>query len=164
VGRELGLVEAGYYAINSLRLEKGYRAFGTELTPDHNPVEAGLLFATKLQSGIPFLGREEVEAAKASGPRRRLVSFVLDDPDAMMWGGELVLRDGLAVGQVTGAAWGATAGACVGLAYVWRRDGEPVTAEYLSTGRYEIDVGGDRRAATIHLKAPYDPTNERIRA
>ena len=93
-GADLGLVNAGYYTINSLRLDKGYRAFGSDLTPDHNPVEAGLTFTCKLKSSTPFLGREAVEKVVADGPRRRLVSFRLEDPDAMMWGGELVLRDG----------------------------------------------------------------------
>ncbi|HEX2704309.1 MAG TPA: FAD-dependent oxidoreductase, partial [Candidatus Lustribacter sp.] len=117
-GAGLGLANAGHYAINALRLEKGYRAFGAELTPDYTPVEAGLLFATKLGTGIPFLGRSALVAAKAAGPRRRLVSFLLDDPDAMMWGGELLRRDGLGSGQVTSAAYATTLGACVGLAYV----------------------------------------------
>jgi 4-methylaminobutanoate oxidase (formaldehyde-forming) len=163
-GRELGLAEAGYYALNSLRLEKGYRAFGTELTPDHSPVEAGLLFATKLKTDIPFLGREALERAKAAGPRRRLVSFVLDDPDVMMWGGELLLRDGQPVGQVTGAAWGSTVGGCVGLAYLRQPDGDPVSAEHIASGSFEIDVGGRRTSATVQLKPPYDPTSSRIRA
>ncbi|MGZ4602362.1 MAG: aminomethyltransferase family protein, partial [Kineosporiaceae bacterium] len=162
-GRDVGLVDAGYYALNSLRLEKGYRAFGAELTPEYNPVEAGLLFACKLRTDLPFLGREAVEKARADGPRRRLVSFVLDDPDPMMWGGELVLRDGLAVGQVTSAAFGGTLGSCVGLAYVRRRDGEPVTADHLAGGRYQVDVGGTRYDAELHLRAPFDPGSERIR-
>ena len=117
--REFGLVNAGYYAIESMRLEKGYRAYGRELTPDYGPVEAGLGFACKLRTDISFLGREAVEKARAEGPRRRLVSLVASDPGAMMWGGELVLRDGVPVGQVTSAAWGAALGATAGLAYVW---------------------------------------------
>ena len=92
----LGVVDAGYYAIESLRLEKGYRAFGRELTPDFGPVEAGLLFACKLRGDVDFLGRGAVEATKAQGPSRRLVSFVVADPGPMLWGGELVLRDGVA--------------------------------------------------------------------
>ena len=79
-GADLGVVNAGYYAIESLRLEKAYRAFGRELTPDYNPVEAGLLFACKLGTDIGFLGREAVEKARAAGPRRRLVSLVLRRP------------------------------------------------------------------------------------
>jgi len=82
----------------------------------------------------------------------------------MMWGGELLLRDGAAVGQVTSAAWSETLGACVGLAWLWRRDGEPVTAEYSGSGRYEVNVGGRLAAAGISLKPLYDPGNERIRA
>jgi len=163
VGADLGLVDAGYYAISSLRLEKAYRAFGAELTPDYNPVEAGLLFACKLGTDLPFLGREAVEKARAEGPRRKLVSLVLDDPDLMMWGGELVLRDGLAVGQVTSAAWGETLGSCVALAYVWRRDGAVVTADHLREGSYEVNVGGHVRPATLHLRPPYDPTGARIK-
>ena len=158
-----GAVNAGYSAINSLRLEKGYRAFGAELTPDYSPVEAGLLFACKLKTDLGFLGREAVEKVRADGPRRRLVSFVLSDPDVMMWGGELVLRDGLAIGQVTSAAYGETIGACVGLAYLWQRDGSAVTPDYVKTGQYSINVGGVTSAATVSLRPPYDPESAKIR-
>src|SRR4029077_16821860 len=84
-GADLGLVNAGYYAIESLRLEKGYRAFGRELTPDYSPVEGGLLVACKLGGPAAFLGRAAVEKARAAGPRRRLASLVLADTEAMMW-------------------------------------------------------------------------------
>ena len=86
--------------------------------PDDNPVEAGLLFACKLKTDVPFLGRAAVEKAKAEGPRRRLVGFSVGSADPMLWGGELILRDGVVAGQVTSAAWGETAGRCVGLAYL----------------------------------------------
>jgi glycine cleavage system aminomethyltransferase T/glycine/D-amino acid oxidase-like deaminating enzyme len=162
-GADLGVANAGYYAIESLRLEKAYRAFGRELTPDYNPVEAGLLFACKLASGIGFLGREAVEKAKADGPRRRLVSLVLDDPEVMMWGGELVLRDGAAAGQLTSAAFGATLGAAVGLAYVRDPGGGAATAEFARSGRYQVNVGGQLIGATVHLRPPYDPAGSRTR-
>jgi 4-methylaminobutanoate oxidase (formaldehyde-forming) len=162
-GTDFGLVPAGYYSINSLRLEKGYRAFGTDLTPDHTPLDAGLTFACKLKTDVDFIGRATLEEAIQAGPRRKLASIVLVDPDVMMWGGELVLRDGEAVGQVTSAAWAETLGACVGLAYVWRRDGEPVTTDYLETGRYEVNVGGTVCPATLHRRAPYDPEGLRIK-
>ncbi len=97
-GAEFGVGRGGYYAIESLRLEKGYRAFGRELTPSENPVEAGLLFACKLKTDIAFLGREAVEKAKAEGPRRKLVGFKVDDSEAMLWGGELIRRDGVVGG------------------------------------------------------------------
>jgi glycine cleavage system aminomethyltransferase T/glycine/D-amino acid oxidase-like deaminating enzyme len=162
-GADLGLVNAGYYAIESLRLEKGYRAFGRELTPDYNPVEAGLQFACKLGTDVSFLGREAVEKARLAGPRRRLVSLVLGDPDAMMWGGELVLRDGRPVGQVTSAAWGETLGAAVGLGYIADPAGAPVTAAFARTGNYEVNVAGRLVPATAGLRPPYDPAGTRIR-
>jgi heterotetrameric sarcosine oxidase gamma subunit len=162
-GEPLGVVNAGYYAIESMRLEKAYRAFGRELTPDYDPAEAGLLFACKLKTDIGFLGRAAVEQAKARGPRRRLVSLVLDDPDAAMWGGELVLRDGLALGQVTSAAWGETLGASVGLAYLRHPDGAAVTADFARAGSYLVDVGGVRCPATVHQRPPFDPAGERVR-
>ena len=126
-GAELGVANAGYYAIESLRLEKGYRAFGRELTPDYTPVEAGLVFATGLdkldrrgsrQTRLPRSAGARGRIANGferGGSRRRLVSLVVDDPDVMLWGGELMLHEGEPVGQVTSAAWGATVGSCVGL-------------------------------------------------
>ena len=162
-GADLGVVNAGYYAIESMRLEKGYRAFGRELTPDYNPVEAGLLFACKLRTGIDFLGREAVEKARAAGPRRRLVSLVLGDQDAMMWGGELILRNGVACGQVTSAAWGETAGACVGLGYLRDPAGGMVTADFAASGCYQVDLGGQWYPAAMQLRPPYDPAGHRVR-
>ncbi len=163
-GEEFGLAQAGYYAIESLRLEKGYRAFGRELAPDCTPVEAGLLFACKLKTDIGFLGREAVEQARAEGPQRRLVSLVLGETgDAMIWGGELVLRDGVAVGQVTSGAWGETLGACVGLAYVRDPAGRAVTADYLRSGSYEVNVGGQLYPAAVYLRPPFDPAGDRVR-
>jgi glycine cleavage system aminomethyltransferase T/glycine/D-amino acid oxidase-like deaminating enzyme len=159
---EGGAVNAGYYAIESLRLEKGYRAFGRELTPDLTPVEAGLVFATGLDKldhrGRPkdFLGRAALESHRArlaeGGPRRRIVSFVLEDPEPMLWGGELLLRDGSPVGQVTSAAWGETVGASVGLALL-RSDG-PVTGDDLRRGGFEVDVAGRTYGARVSLAAP----------
>jgi len=137
-GADLGVRNGGYSAIESMRLEKGYRAFGRELTPDDGPEAAGLLFTCKLGTDLPFLGREAVEAARAAGPRRRLVSFALEDPDVMLWGGELVLRDGRTSGRVTSAAWGASVGASVGLAYLWDADGRRVDAAWVGDGRYEV--------------------------
>jgi 4-methylaminobutanoate oxidase (formaldehyde-forming) len=152
----LDATDAGYYAIESLRLEKGYRAFGRELTPDFGPVEAGLVFATALSGGKDFLGRaalaEHRAALAAGGPRRWLVSFVVDSPEAMLWGGELLLRGGMPAGQVTSAAWGATIGSCVGLGYL-RHDG-PVTADWLASGAFEVDVAGERYAVRCSMKAP----------
>jgi 4-methylaminobutanoate oxidase (formaldehyde-forming) len=155
-GSDLGVRNAGYYTIDSLRLEKGFRAFPRELSPDYTPVEAGLLFATALKTDKPFLGRVALEAQRGRlaevGPRRRLVSFVLEDPTPMLWGGELLLRDGRPAGQVTSAAWGVTVGASVGLAYL-RSEG-PVTTDSLAAGRFEVDVAGELFGVRLSLRAP----------
>ena len=162
-GQRLGVARGGYYAIESMRLEKGYRAFGRELTPNDSPIEAGLSFACKLGTDIDFLGRGAVERAKAEGPRRRLVSFAVDSDEPMLWGGELILRDGEVAGQVSSAAWGATVGACVGLGYVRTADGTVVTADWVRAGSYAVNVGGAVYPITVSLKAIYDPAHDRVR-
>jgi glycine cleavage system aminomethyltransferase T/glycine/D-amino acid oxidase-like deaminating enzyme len=159
-GDELGLADAGYHAIESLRVEKGYRAFGRDLTPDLTPVEAGLVFATALgvRSGSTkdFLGREALAAhrdrLRGPGERRRLVSFVLADPDPVVWGGELLLRDGEPAGQVTSAAYGATVGAAAGLALL--RAERPVRQEDLDGSSFAIDLAGTMCPARVTLAAP----------
>ncbi|MEJ7636067.1 FAD-dependent oxidoreductase [Aeromicrobium sp.] len=162
-GTDLGLVDAGYYAIEAMRLEKGYRAFGRELTPEVDPVEAGLSFTCKLGTDVDFLGRKAVEKVKAAGPSRRLVSFALDDPDVMVWGGELLIRDGVAAGQVTSGSWGATLGTGVGLAWVQAPVGGKVDAAYVRAGDYQLDVGGRRVPARVSLKPLFDPAGDKIR-
>ena len=156
-GADLGVADAGYYAINALRLEKGYRAWPAELQPDRTPVDAGMLFACKLRTDIDFLGRAAVEAAVAKGPARELVSIVLADPEVMPWGGELVLVGDEPVGQVTSAAWAATTGAGVCLAYL-----RPGTLP--DDGAVVVNVGGHLVPAIASRQAPYDPRNARIRS
>ena len=162
-GAGYGVVNAGYYALESLRLDKACRAYGQDLSPACNPVEAGLTFACKLASGVPFLGREAVEKARAEGaPRQRLVSLVLTDPDVMMWGGELVLRDGQPAGQVTSAAWSATLGRAVSLAFTRDPAGGGVTAGWVRSGTYQVNVNGTPHAATAGLRPPYDPDGSKL--
>jgi heterotetrameric sarcosine oxidase gamma subunit len=116
-GRDSGLMDCGYYALEALRLEKGFRAWSRELTPDINPYEAGLAFAVSLDKPSGFIGRKALVEAKAKGvPTRRIVQFTVDDPSPMLWGGELVLRDGKPVGEVRSAAYGHTLGRAVALA------------------------------------------------
>ena len=103
-----------------------------------------------------------VEKAKADGPRRRLVSVVLGDPGVMMWGGELLLRDGEPVGQLTSAAWGESVGAAVGLGYLRDPAGEAVTAEFVRTGQYEVNVGGQLAAGAVSLRPPYDAARKNV--
>jgi 4-methylaminobutanoate oxidase (formaldehyde-forming) len=165
-GEGLGLSNAGYYAVDSLRLEKGYRAWGRELTPDVNPFEAGLAFAVHWGKG-EFRGRAALAELKAAGgtasARRRIVSLVVDAPKTNLWGNELILRDGAPVGFVTSAAFGHTLGRPVALGLVTNRAG-PADAAWIAAGRWEIDLAGDRFRATVSLRPPYDPTGDRVRA
>ena len=161
-GSDLGLVDAGYYAIESLRIEKGYRAWGRELTPDYTPFEAGLAFAVKLGKDIAFRGREALIAQTAKGSSRRLAVFTLDDPDTIVWGGELITRDGRPAGHLASAAYGHTLGRAVAMGYVVN-DGGSADEAFVANGRYQVDVAGVLVGAKAHLQAPYDPKALRIR-
>src|SRR5205085_5582545 len=100
---------------------------------------------------------DAVEPARPPGARRKLVSFSVDDPEAMLWGGELVLRDGVAAGQFTSAAWGATVGAAVGLAYLWDPTGGPVDAAWVRAASYAVAVGADVVPISVSLRPLVDP-------
>jgi sarcosine dehydrogenase len=161
-GQDLGLRDAGHYAINSLRLEKGYRAWGADISPEDTPLEAGLAFAIAWNKPVPFIGREALLEQRKTGIRRRLLTFVLEDPEPVLWGSEPIHRDGRPVGYTTSGAYGHTLGAAVGLGYVRHEPG--ASAESLIAARYEIDIGGRRFAAKAYLRAPYDPERRRVLA
>jgi 4-methylaminobutanoate oxidase (formaldehyde-forming) len=161
-GRELGLRDAGYYALDSLRMEKAYRAWGREVTIDDTPWEAGLGFAVRLDKPVPFLGREALLEQREKALTKRLVTFVLEDAAALPWGDEPILRDGHVVGTVTSAAFGHTLGRAVAMGYV--RDPGGVDEAYVAGGRFELDVGGDRIPARAGLAAPYDPRALRVKS
>ncbi len=155
-GREHGLVAAGYRAIDSLRLEKGYRAWSSDITPDETPFEAGLGFAVALDTGVDFLGREALVAAKAAGPRKRLRCLVLDDPRAVCLGNEPVRVDGAIVGRVTSGGYGYAVERSIAYAYL------PPDAPVGTRG--EIDVFGDWVGFEVMREPLWDPSNERIRS
>lgn len=159
-GGDLGLVDAGHYTINSLRLEKGYRAWGSDLTPDFTPLEAGLAFAVGWKKSVPFNGREALEKQRGTRLPRMLVGFTLNDPGPVLWGNEPILRDGVPVGYTTSGSYGHTLGAAIGMGYVTEAGG--VDAAWVKAGTFEINVSGDRVPATAHLRPPYDPDRTRI--
>jgi sarcosine dehydrogenase len=161
-GREYGITPAGYRAIESLRLEKGYRAWGADITPNDNPFQAGLGWAVKLKSGLPFLGRAAAEKAANSPLAKRLMTFTVDDPAILLAGRETILRDGVPVGYLTSGGWGYTLGKNIGLGYV--RNGAGVTDDYLKSGRYELEVASEPVPAELHMGPLFDPTMSRIRA
>jgi 4-methylaminobutanoate oxidase (formaldehyde-forming) len=116
-GADLGLRDAGYYALDALRIEAGRRAWGAELGPDETPFEAGLEFAVKLDKP-GFIGREALLAARGQPLRKKLVTIVLDDPAAYAWGGETVSIGGEPVGELSSAGWGWAVCRCVALGYL----------------------------------------------
>jgi len=161
-GVDLGLRDAGYYAIESLRVEKAYRAWGRELTTDYSPFEAGLGFAVSFDKAAPFIGREALLAQRGRPVPRRLVNFVLDDPEALPLGDEPIWCEGRMVGSTTSAAYGHSVGRAVAMGYVTREEG--VDAAYLGEAHFEIEIAGDRMSARGTLRAPYDPDGLRIKS
>ncbi|MBB4064206.1 GcvT family protein [Gellertiella hungarica] len=160
-GREDGLVNAGYRAIESCRLEKFYRAWGSDIGPDHTPVEAGLGWAVKLKKGTPFKGRAAIEAQVKGGVKKMLACFVPDDPDTVLLGRETIYRDGKRVGWLTGGGFGYTVGKAIGIGYV--RNPEGVTEDFVLSGTYELDVAMTRIPCKVSLKPLYDPSMSRIK-
>jgi 4-methylaminobutanoate oxidase (formaldehyde-forming) len=143
-GAGLGLKDAGYYAIDALRIEAGRRAWSAELGPDETPFEAGLGFAVRLDKPARFIGRDALLAARGQPLRKKLLTFVLGDAAAYAWGGEAVQIDGAAVGELSSAGWSPKAGACVGLGYV---RGEAATRTHAGTPVH-VDLWGEPVPAT----------------
>lgn len=155
--RGAGVGHCGYYAINSLRLEKGYRAWGTDIGLNDTPIEAGLGFAVAWTKP-DFHGRDallRVRDASSSRPRKRLASIVLDDPGPVLWGGERIFRDGTCIGHTTSGAYGHTVGYSVALGYV-------EVDHAASEGPCEVDIAGDRAPARAMCHAPFDPSRKRV--
>ena len=161
-GEQYGIANAGYRAIESLRLEKGYRAWGADIGPDHSPLVAGLGWAVKLKSNTPFQGRAALEAQGASKLPRMLAGFTTD-PAFILLGRETIYRDGKRVGWLASGGYGYTVGRSIGYGYV--RDPENgVDRDSVLSGRYELEVATTRVAAEIFLDPLYDPTMSRIKS
>ena len=156
-GRAQGMLAGGYRAIDALRLEKGYRVWSSDITPEETPYEAGLGFAVRLDKGTDFIGREALLARKAAGPRRRLACLVLDDPRSVTLGNEPVRIGGAIVGRVTSGGYGHAVGKSIAYAYLPPERAVPGT-------RGEIDVFGAWVGAEVVREPLWDPAGERIRS
>lgn len=160
-GEAHGLVHAGYHALNTLRMEKGYRHWGHDITDEDTPLEAGLGFAVKLEKDGGFIGREALQKQKEIGLDRRLLQFQLDDPEPLLYHNEPIWRNDQIAGYISSGAYGHTLGSCIGLGYINRSDtNDP--EDWLS-GNYEIEVAGKRFSARASLAPLFDPENGRIR-
>jgi len=162
IGADFGLRHAGYHAMDSLRCEKGYRAWGADLTPQDTPLQAGLGFAVKVNKEPGFIGQDALLSQVGRPLRRRMVVLTMNDPAPLLFGEEPIYRNGALVGHVTSGAYGHTLGRSVGLGYIEENDG--VTPSFLASGRYEIEVAAKHFEATLHLRPPYDPAGVRVRA
>ncbi len=151
-GRGHGLLHAGFHAMDSLRLEKGYKHWGHDITDEDTPLEAGLGFAVAFDKAADFVGREALLRQRESGVGRRLVLFALDDPGPMLYHNEPIWRDGALVGRLTSGAYGHSVGSAIGMGYVELPGGAASADEardFLASGRYEIEVACQRLAARV---------------
>ncbi|UPJ63702.1 FAD-dependent oxidoreductase [Bradyrhizobium sp. 191] len=154
---------AGYHAMNSLRMEKGYRHWGHDITDEDTPLEAGLGFAVAWSKPHGFIGRDALLRQKEVGPKRKMVHIALEDPAQLLYHNEPIWHDGRLVGRVTSGMYGHSIGASLGLGYVENPDGGGVDAAYLQSGKLEIEVAGVRVPARASLRAFYDPANNRVK-
>jgi sarcosine dehydrogenase len=161
-GESFAIAPAGYRAIESLRLEKGYRAWGADITPNDNPFEAGLGFAVSFRADRDFLGRVALLEARDKPLTKRLASFVCDDEDVVLIGRETILRDGEPVGYLSSGGYGYTLGRPIGLGYIKRAEG--VSEAWALGGAYELVVAQERRRCWISFAPLYDPKGVRVKS
>jgi 4-methylaminobutanoate oxidase (formaldehyde-forming) len=161
-GQRHGIANAGYRAIESLRLEKGYRAWGADIGPDHSPLVAGLGWAVKLKSNKPFQGREALEA-QANSRLPRLLAGFMADPSIVLLGRETIYCNGKRVGWLSSGGYGYTVGSSIGYGYV-RNPENGVDRETVLSGTYELEVATARVPAKVFLDPLYDPTMSRVKS
>ena len=161
-GAPFGIAAAGYRAIESLRLEKAYRAWGSDITPNDTPFHAGLGWAVKLRSNEDFLGRKAIEEIIAKPLTKRLACFTTEREDVVLAGRETILRNGQFAGYLTSGGYGYSVKRPVGFGYV--RNPSGVDEDYLRAGRYELVVANEVVKASLQLDALYDPAHLRVKA
>jgi 4-methylaminobutanoate oxidase (formaldehyde-forming) len=161
-GEDFGLTHAGTYASNTLRMEKGFRAWGHDITQVETPLEAGLGFAVRFNKDIQFIGRDALLFQRDEGVRKRLVMFTMDEAEYWPVVREPIRRDGDVVGHLTSSGYGYSLGKMIGMGYV-KNAGEPVDAAFIESGAYDIEIAGERIPASASLAAPYDPKGARMR-
>jgi 4-methylaminobutanoate oxidase (formaldehyde-forming) len=156
-GQPYGIVAGGYRAIDSLRLEKGYRVWGADITPDETPYEGGVGFCVKLDKVGGFVGSGAVEIAKKLGPQALLRCLTLADPRSIALGNEPVRVDGEIVGRVTSGGYGYTVERSIAYAYLPPERAEPGTA-------VEVEIFGRWVEGEVASEPLFDPKGERVRA
>ena len=160
-GAPFGIRPVGYRAMESLRLEKGYRAWSSDITPNDTSFEAGLGWAVKLRKNTDFLGRRALEKVAGEALKKRFVGFTVDDRDVVLVGRETILRNGKPVGYLTSGGYGYTIGKNIGYGYVRNPDG--VSDDFLARGEFELVVAMDPTPAKLWLEPMYDPKSQRVK-
>lgn len=163
VGEKYGLQMAGLHSLDSGRIEKKFIHFGHDVSDEDTPLECGLGFVCVYDKSIPFIGHDAMLKQKESGSwkRKRMVQFLLQDPDQVLYHHEPIIRDGELVGHLTSGNYGHTLGGAVGMGYIYNKDG--VDTDYINSAIFEIEVGGERIPSKVSLTAMYDPKAERMR-
>jgi 4-methylaminobutanoate oxidase (formaldehyde-forming) len=168
-GKSMNLQHCGLKALSSLRMEKGYRDYGHDMDNTDTLLEVGLGFTCDYDKENGFIGMEKVLEQKqlmkkgGSGLKQRMVQVLLKDATPMMFHGEVVFRNGVPVGDIRAASYGHTLGGAVGLSMVERKGEERgVTKKWLDSGKWEVDVAGEKYAASTSLRPMYDPKNVKI--
>ena len=160
-GESHGLRMAGMHVLDSCRIEKAFRHWGHDISDEDTPLEAGMGFTCRFDKNIPFIGRDALLAQKEAGLKKRMVQFALEDPAPLLYHNEPIYRDGAIVGYLSSGNYGHHLGRAIGMGYVRAED--PVDADYIKAGKYEIEVACERIPAMASLKPLYDPTAARTK-
>jgi glycine cleavage system aminomethyltransferase T len=161
------MIPAGLRALGSLRMEKGYRDYGHDMDNTDTLLEVGLGFTCDMDKPGGFVGQEIVAAQRAKklvNLPQRLVQVLILDPAVMMYHGEVVYRNGERVGDVRAASYGHSLGGAVGLSMIRAEPNVPFNKDWITAGKWEVEVGGDMYPARVSLSPMYDPTNAKIKA
>ena len=161
-GADFGLKHIGLQALNTLRLEKAYRDYGGDIDNTDTPLEVGLGYFVDFDKPGGFIGRDALLRLKENGYRYRMPQFLLEDPEPLLYYGEIIYRDGVPVGHIMSGGYGHTLGASVGVGPV-ENEGGTVSVDYIKSGTYEIDIAGVRYPAKASLRPMYDPQLKRVR-
>ena len=154
-GAVFDLLHCGYHALNSLRIEKGYRHWGHDISAENTPIEAGLGFAVNFRKDVNFNGRDILLKQKEEGVKKRLVMFALEEQEPLLYHNEPIWRDDQMVGSISSGMFGHTLGTAIGMGYI--TGDEVITPDYINAGNYELEVAGVRFPAKASLKPFYDP-------
>ena len=161
-GQEFGLVNAGYRCIESCRLEKGYRAWGSDIGPDHTPLEAGLGWATKINSNRDFIGKQALIDQKKQGLKKIFAGFTCDDPNQILLGRETIFRNGKQVGWLSSGGYGYTIDKPIGYGYIRSKDA--INKDFVLNGKYELEIATKKIPCNVHLSPLYDKEMNKIKS